>query len=840
MSSKKPARPRTSVPSHSTLRAQLEQLALNTWSTWDRDAVALWRSLERASGGSLAAPERSPTRLLQRLGARATAILAGDPALGALLRTVSKKLSGEAGAARAPAGLDPKRPIAYFSMEFGVHETLAVYAGGLGILAGDHAKSSSDEAVPLIGVGLFYHNGYFRQELDARGRQKVVYPRADLASLPLEPVRSASGKEVRIPVEFPDRVVKLKLWRLQVGRVPLLLLDSDIPENRKEDRLITYRLYGGSREDRIRQEVVAGIGGVRALRAAGHNPGVWHLNEGHVAFLTLERLREVREELGLNAAEALEVVAGDTVFTTHTPVPEGNEAFDLALARRYLERHAEAAGIPVDEYLELGLDQGRDGRPFLSMTVLALRLSRFRNGVSALHGQVSRKMWSKLWPGFRAEETPITSVTNGVHTSTWVAPEMANLLDRHVGKGWERHLDDASYWNRASKLPEAEVFSIKQTLKARLVAFVRRREVERLERCGWSAARARAHADGLLDPGIFTIGFARRFALYKRSALLFRDFERARKLLTSRSRPVQIIFSGKPHPEDTQGKAVFEQVAALAARPELQGRVVLLENYDIEVAQALVQGVDLWLNNPRRPLEASGTSGQKVPINGGLNCSILDGWWCEGYAPDTGWAFGRPIDYADEELQDEEDAESLLTTLEREVVPLYYDRDRRGLPLRWLRRVKSSIPSLVPRFSTSHMVLEYSRRLYKPALENGRRLRAGDARLARELARWKETVQRAWPLVHTRRVERKGARGVIVEVFLGGIPPGDMVSRVGTGADQAPRKIRELGPGLHELHFDLPAGKAPRGLPPVLRLYPTHPQLVHPHELGIAIEVALG
>jgi starch phosphorylase len=629
-------------------------------------------------------------------------------------------------------------------------------------------------------------------------------------------------------------VIRLKVWKVHVGRVDLLLLDADIPENRREDRLITYRLYGGSREDRIRQEVAAGIGGVRALRALGLSPGVWHLNEGHVAFLTLERLRELRSATKLSFEEAVEVVAADTVFTTHTPVPEGNEAFDLALARKYLARHAEAAGIQLEDYLALGLDRGAGGKPFLSMTVLALRLSRFRNGVSKLHGEVSRRMWSKLWPGFSAEDVPITSVTNGVHTRTWVAPRMDSLLKERVGRDWDRKLDDFAAWKRTSRIPERDLWEAKQASKREMVAFVREREAERLARLGVPAGRRRRASESLLDPDAFTIGFARRFALYKRAALLFRDLERARRIFGSRSRPVQIVFSGKPHPEDSQGKALFEQIAAIAGKPGLRGKVALVENYDIAVARHLVQGVDLWLNNPRRPLEASGTSGQKVPVNAGLNLSILDGWWCEGYSEHTGWAFGKTVEYGDLDQQDEEDAEALYRVLEKEVLPLYYRRNSSGMPRDWFRLVKRSMADLIPRFSTSHMVLEYSRRLYKPALENGRAVRAARAFVARDLTAWRKLVEKRWPFVHVRSATRSGSTAK-AEVFLAGLDPAGIACRDDRGRDLDVRHLADVGHGVHRVAVRSSRGGMEAGARRTLRLYPTNPRLVSPVELGLSI-----
>ena len=795
--------------------------------------MALWaRVAARVPGPRRAELLRNPVRLARALDGKRLLELAKDAEYALhharVMRLFARALEGRP----APDGLSRDAPVAYFSMEFGVHESLPVYAGGLGILAGDHTKAASDTSVPLVGIGLFYHSGYFRQEIDSRGRHRVTYPRARLEDLPLETVSVPGGGDLLIPVELPGRTVRAKVWRVSVGNVSLYLLDADVPGNRPEDRKITHRLYGGTREDRIRQEVIAGIGGVRTLRALGIRPGAWHLNEGHVTFLTLERLRELREGSGLGVPEALEAIAASTVFTTHTPVPEGNEVFDLALARRYLEPHARAAGIDIDDYLALGFDHGPDGRPVLSLTVLALRLSRHRNGVSRLHGEVSRKMWSRLWPGFSAEDVPIGHVTNGVHTATWAAPEMSDLLRSAVAHDWSERLDEPDVWKRASRFGEADLYRVKQKLKADLVRFVRAREDARLERCGWAAGRRRRAVETLLDPEVFTIGFARRFALYKRSALIFRDLERARRLFASRSRPVQIVFAGKPHPEDPLGQEVFNEISAMTRRKGFAGRVALIENYDVEAARFLVQGCDLWLNNPRRPLEASGTSGQKVPINAGLNLSILDGWWPEGYTARTGWVIGRAVEYPDTAVQDAEDSESLYSTLEQEVLPLYYRRGRDGVPAAWFRKVKTSMAALVPAFSTAHMIGEYTRKLYRPAVEGARRLLASGGRPARELAAWKELIARVWPLVHARSVKRTG-KNLRVELFHGAIPPEHFAWLGPDGRDRPARVVEALGPGVTRL--ELVGAVTGRGEGP--RLYPTHPAMPDPRELGLALTV---
>jgi len=838
------------VGENGDVRERLERIARNLWWSWSTEARALWdRVAAEAPEKRREELKRNPLLLVRWLSVRALRDLASDDVFMRDLAEVEERFDLATAPIPAPFGLDENEPVAYFSMEYGLHESLPIYAGGLGLLAGDHVKSASDLGVPLVAVGLFYRQGYFRQEIDGSGHQRVVYPTVDYGKLPIEEVRHPeSGEPLRIEVELAGRTVTFRVWRILAGRVSVLLLDSDIAENAARDRRLTHRLYGGTREDRIQQEVIAGIGGLELLRVLGMRPGAWHLNEGHVAFLTLGRIRELRDE-GFSFEEAVEIVAADTIFTTHTPVPEGNEVFDLALADRYLRPYAEKARIALEDYLRLGLDRDPEGRRVLSLTVLAIRLSRFRNGVSRLHGQVSRAMWSKLWPGFRAEEVPIGSVTNGVHMPTWVAPQFDALYREHLADDWADRLADPEFWKSAEKIPDRKVWIIKQGLKRRLVDFVRRRVAERLEREGASEQAIRRATESLLDPEAFTIGFARRFALYKRAALLFRDMKKAVEIFGSTKRPVQIIFAGKPHPEDPEGKRLFEKVQAISERRELRGRVVLLENYDIEVARHMVQGVDLWLNNPRRPLEASGTSGQKVPINGGLNLSILDGWWCEGFSDDTGFAFGRTKDYSDPEKQDRDDHLALLRVLTKQVIPLYYRRNGRGIPADWIDLVRRSIARLVPAFSTHTMVSNYARELYVPAAENGRLVRASGGVLARELAEWRQIVERSWPLVHLRGVtvvapekKPKGARAaslrkksrekpkleVDVEAYFAGIDPHDILCSDSSGVLVPIASVSRLANGAVKLRIPV----AERG---TFRLFPAHSDLVTPHELGVSL-----
>jgi starch phosphorylase len=602
--------------------------------------------------------------------------------------------------------MDLPGPVAYFSMEFGIHESLGVYSGGLGVLAGDHCKAASDLGVPLVGVGLLYRSGYFRQTVDADGFQQHIYPDYDFARLPILPVQSPGGGVLTVPVDLPGRIVQAAVWKAQVGRVPVLMLDTDIPLNDPADRPITGMLYVRGREMRLCQEIVLGVGGVRTLSALGIHPSVWHMNEGHVAFLGLERARE-RVRSGDGLEEALRMSARNTVFTTHTPVPAGNETFDKGLVRRYLDFLVREIGCEPDQLLSLG---GADNGSF-NMTVLAIRLSTATNGVSKLHGQVSSAMWRHLWPGEPAE--PVGAITNGVHTPSWVGPEMRSLYAHALDRDWEAHLVDPEHWKKIQAVPDEELWAAHRAQKERLVRFVRERVRQQSARHGFSPDELR-QIEGLLDPHALTIGFARRFATYKRAILLLTDVDRLRALLADAARPVQILFAGKAHPADRDGQEAIRRLVVLT-QGEFQGKVVFLEDYDIEMGRMLVQGCDVWLNTPRRPHEASGTSGQKVPINGGINVSILDGWWVEGYRADNGWAIGDEHADPDNAVQDLRDAESLYKVLEEEVVPLFYERDDKDLPRRWIATMKNSIESVVAPFSAHRMVRDYVTTSYLPA-----------------------------------------------------------------------------------------------------------------------------
>ncbi|OAI41061.1 hypothetical protein AYO41_05530 [Verrucomicrobia bacterium SCGC AG-212-E04] len=632
--------------------------------------------------------------------------------------------------------------IAYFSAEFGFHESVPNYSGGLGILSGDHCKSASDLGLNFVGVGLLYRHGYFRQQVNREGLQEAVQLNQNFFQLPVTPALGADGEPLKISVEIPGRTVSAKVWKLAVGRINLYLLDTDILENSAEDRGITEQLYGGDADVRIRQELVLGIGGVRALAALGLSPSVYHMNEGHSAFLGLERIRQLVEKKKLSFRAALQVVAASNVFTTHTPVPAGNDAFPRALMQRYFADYPTQVDIPFDEFFSYG--QAVAGRTEdFSMTILALRTSRQANGVSALHGLVSKGLWREVWAGVPEHEVPITSITNGVHTKTWAAPEFMDLYSKYLGEDWEDHLTDKDYWRRVIDIPDEVIWEAHQMLKKRLIDFARQRIRAQRERLGETPAQLREVND-ILNPEVLTVGFARRFATYKRGTLLFANTERLFRMVSDTERPVQFIFAGKSHPKDEPGKRIIQEIYHHTRQPQFNGRVVFLEDYDAHVGRRLYQGVDLWLNNPLRPLEASGTSGMKLPPSGGLNLSVLDGWWCEGYNGKNGWPIGPEITNGSVELQNEVDAESLFHVLETQIVPLYYAKPDGKLPLAWIQLMRESIRSVTPVFNTHRMVMEYHQRMYARAATAHAKLSAHNCKAAAELSEWKKQMRAKW------------------------------------------------------------------------------------------------
>ncbi len=776
----------TVVPRLPAALERVREIAHNLWWAWSPEARALF---VRIHADLFEEVHGNPIELLSRVDQKRLDELAADDAFLSHLELAwasfqqymsregwfQKRFGGTGGAAGARIG--------YFSMEYGLNESLPIYSGGLGVLAGDHLKTASDLGLPLVGVGLAYAEGYFRQVLNDDGWQGERYPINDWHRLPVQRVEGETGPLI-INVDYPDRVVYAQVWRVNVGRVPLFLLDANLERNAPADRAITGPLYGGDQEFRVRQEIMLGIGGVHALEALGLTPTVCHMNEGHSAFLALERIARVMRDKGASFQIASEACSSGNVFTTHTPVPAGNDAFLPDLVRRYLEPYRASLGLSEDELLSLGRQPGGDPSQPFSMPVLAIRTADHYNGVSALHGEVSRKMWKGLWPDLPDHEIPIQSVTNGVHTPSWISDEMSALFTRYLGPRWVDSLSDRALWARVHEIPDAELWQTHGHRRHRLVTLARkwlRGAAERRQ-----AGHVELEASGeVLDPRALTIGFARRFATYKRAALLFTDLDRVKRLLSIPDRPVQLVFAGKAHPQDKGGKELIRSIVHASREVGLQGKVVFVEDYDMRIARALVSGVDVWLNTPRRPLEASGTSGMKAAANGALNVSVLDGWWAEAWAAhgaDVGWAIGRGEEYPDA-TGDAVEAEALYDLLEREVVPLFFDRDDRDrLPRAWIKRMKNAIAHLVPEFNTSRMVREYTERFYVPAIKESSRMRADDLAGAKALTAWKARVRQAWGQVGIREVAAKGAAELKVGesmrvdalVHLGTLSPDDV------------------------------------------------------------------
>ncbi len=694
--------------------SRLRDVAYNLWWTWSPRAHLLFHEIHPARWHHY----HNPVEVLHHVSPSRWERLLLDRGFRDSYRTLIEEydryLSGADGSWFDRAHRDYEGgPVAYFSSEFGWHECLGIYSGGLGILSGDTCKSASDLGIPFVGVGLVYRRGYFRQTIDAEGHQQHFYPDYDLRRLPLLRVAGRDGKPMRVTVEFPDRRLSIGVWKATVGRVNVLLLDTDVTENDPADRTVSSFLYVRGREMRLCQEIVLGMGGVRVLEALGISPSVWHMNEGHSAFLALERIHHEMARNRISFAEALRRTAGNAVFTTHTPVPAGNEIFEAGLVREYLAGYAQACGVPVEEVVALGRPRPQESAEF-NLTALAIRASSRANGVSQLHGGVADAMWRHLRPPRAQGERLIGHVTNGVHVPTWIGPEMGDLLRRRLDRPLEEMLLDESFGEAIQSIPDEEVWGVHRAQKIRLVTFARDRAQDQLARHGRSPRELR-QVQRLLDPEALTLGFARRFATYKRAALLFADMERLRAILGDRDRPVQVLLAGKAHPADRDGRDLIRSIFQASVSQGFSGRILFLENYDMCVARYLVQGVDVWLNTPRRPHEASGTSGMKVAVNGGLNFSILDGWWCEGYDAAHGWVIGKNQDYSDPGLQDQEDSEALYRVLTQEIVPCFYRRDASGLPGEWIGRMKKAMATLTPRFSASRMMQEYFEKLYLPA-----------------------------------------------------------------------------------------------------------------------------
>jgi glycogen phosphorylase len=759
----------------------LRDLAYNLRWTWNHDTIDLFVGL----GGDLWRESRfNPVLMLRRISQEQLDRAAEDEAFLAQLDRVCVQFRtylADTGLFHTHHPDASHLSVAYFCMEFGIAECLPIYSGGLGVLAGDHLKAASGLGLPLVGMGLLYQKGYFSQYLSSDGWQLERYPINDFATMPIQPVRLAGGSPLVVRVDLAGRSVAVQVWAAQVGRISLYLLDTNLPENDPADQDVTDELYGGGPEERIRQEIVLGIGGMRALEALGIRPSVCHMNEGHSAFLSLERVRTLMAREGLDYRTARQASDAGTLFTTHTPVPAGFDLFPRALMERYFGDYVKGLGLTLDELLRKGRVHEEDQREDFNVAALAVRHSPRRNAVSRLHRRVTAHMMQEAWPGFPLEDVPVESITNGVLMRGWVSGEMSRLFDRYLGPRWQEDPADSAVWGRVETIPDEELWRAHVRQREHLVSYARAQLVAQSERRHASRREIDAAKEALTSDAL-TIGFARRFATYKRATLLLREVERLKAILLSERRPVQLIFSGKAHPRDDAGKDLIRQIVHFAAQEGLQHRIVFLEDYDLGKTRELVRGVDVWLNTPRRPMEASGTSGMKVVPNGGLNLSVLDGWWVEGYRSEVGWAIGSGEEYADLEYQDRVESQALYSLLEQEVIPLFFERSADGLPRGWIHMMKASMRHLGPAFSAARMVSEYAERFYIPAADHHRAMVADGYTRARSLAAWKTRVRGAWSEVSVVSVENGGAGEVAVgsllsveaRVRLGSLGAGDV------------------------------------------------------------------
>ncbi|MDX1374795.1 MAG: alpha-glucan family phosphorylase [Burkholderiales bacterium] len=829
---------------------RLEELANNLWYSWDRATRTLFARLDPELWQRVG---HSPKAFLRNIDQKRLREASDDPKyLSALQRVLAAydAYHGEALGANHAPHMASGDLIAYFCAEFGLHESLPIYSGGLGILAGDHCKTASDLRLPFVGVGLLYRQGYFQQQIDNLGQQVATYADTEFDMLPIEPVRRADGGELRVSVGLPGRETQVKLWRARIGHVALVLLDTDVEENSEHDRDIAHRLYTGDRERRLEQEVILGIGGVRALDALGIAPNCWHINEGHPAFMIVERVRRLMLD-GLDYDSALEAVAASTVFTTHTVVPAGHDHFPEVRVRAHLKAALPEAEGQLERLLALGASGGAHE---FNMTTLAVRGSRHQNGVSRIHAQVSARLCAELWPQIEVDENPVGCVTNGVHVPTFLADAWQEAFEHHLGAGWSQRLTDPACWRQVDTIPDAQFWNIHQGLKAQMLHLVRYRIREQNARNQGSEA----HLDRIFkladpaNPTVLTIGFARRFATYKRATLLFQNLDWLREIVANPERPpVLFIFAGKAHPADEPGQALIRRIAELARTPELEGRLLLVEGYDLRLGRRLVNGVDVWLNNPIYPMEACGTSGMKAAINGALNLSVLDGWWAEGYNGRNGWAIKPASQALDAARRDAEEARTLYELLQDQVIPTYYATAPGGYSPAWVQMAKESMASIGPRFSSMRMLADYIDHLYRPAARQGRRLADAGFRRAHALAAWKTRVRTAWDGIALRAFEpptpQLGYGGTVhlaVAAALNGLAPQDVVievvfARPGTlRASEAidvkqlnyERTLNETGEHLYSIEF---CPQISGRFEYRIRAYPSSPLLTHPFEMGM-------
>jgi len=823
--------------------SRLGELARNLWFSWHPQTHELFNRADRLLWEEV---NHNPVKFLLHVDGEKLKDCANDPEYLATYERVMADLDdymqGETWFQRTYPE-HTNQLVAYFSAEFGVHESNPVYSGGLGLLAGDHSKSASDLGLPFVGVGLLYKQGYFCQRINRSGWQEAHYTFMDFNEMTVTPATRQDGSQIIITVSLPGREVFVKVWKLQVGRIWIYFLDTDLTQNSRDDRLLTAKLYGGDQHTRISQEIILGIGGVKALRELGISPTVWHTNEGHAAFIIVERIRELVQS-GIPFATAREAVKASTVFTTHTPVPAGHDVFSPDMIDQYLGHLYEQLGVHRDTFIAMGWDHERQG---FNMTQLALNHSVFTNGVSKLHGLVTKKMFSHLFKAVPLEEIPVYSVTNGVHTESWVAPEIRELFEQYIGPDWADNISNQEQWQRVYDIPDEKLWEVHLLLKERMIKFVQHNIYRRMER-NFEPIELIRESAGYLSKNVLTIGFARRFATYKRANLLLRDKDRLARLINNPEMPVQIIFAGKAHPADGPGQEIIKQICDLTREETFRGKVVMVEDYDINVSRHLLQGVDVWLNTPRRPMEASGTSGQKAAVNGVVNCSILDGWWPEAYNGENGFAIGSDKEYRSEDIQDREDAESLFDLLEQVIIPYYYRRVG-DIPREWVRRMKECLATIPWQFSTERMVKEYAQRFYLPAALRGGRFLAEGCQLADRMQRHKIFLNENWQHVHVCSVNTdtpdslKVGTEVFVqaEITLGPISPQDVVVEIvyGRVADQGLKELKlipmtlseDKGNNLYKYTGTIVLNQGTSGY--ALRVRPHSPDFAYPFELPL-------
>ncbi len=732
---------------------RLEEIANNVWWSWNTEFLRLFKQIDRDLWEK---QEKNPVKFLKLVSQEQLEKAANN---NEFLRQYDKIVDNFDGYMNSKNTWfsrnypDNKNDlIAYFSAEYGLDQILPIYSGGLGILSGDHLKTASDLGLPLVGIGLLYKNGYFNQKIDGHGNQQTEYHSIDISSLPISQVKDKDGNDLIIYVKFPKRRLYLKVWQIHVGRINLYLFDSDIEENSEEYRNVTTTLYGGDQEMRIQQEIVLGMAGVSLLRELGLKPVVYHMNEGHSSFLTIELIKNVMKDKEVSFKVAKDIVSSQTVFTTHTPVPAGNDIFPVDLVEKYFKDYWNRLGITREEFLELGMNPNHTDTDGFNMGILALKIAGKKNGVSKLHGEVSSELFANIWPNIAPDESPITYVTNGIHTCSWLASDIKALYNEYLTPYWQDSIYKDETWKRINDIPDEKLWKEHCVRKEKLLEFVKQSTIQRLRRCNYKYEEINEIVSAL-DPNALTIGFARRFATYKRGTILFRDLERITQIMSDSKRPVQIIIAGKAHPIDQEGQNLIRYIHELSLKPQFKGKIFLLENYNIAMSRYLISGVDVWLNTPRRPMEASGTSGQKASVNGVINFSILDGWWAEGYNQENGWAIGTNKEYSNYDEQDEADSQSIYDTLENKIIPTYYNKDNNGISKEWLRIMKNSIITTGGRFSTQRMLVDYIQQLYMPLAQNHKQYYTSLEKVT-ELESWKQQIYRNWPNVKVYNIEQ--------------------------------------------------------------------------------------